>query len=240
MAGSGSNRGGSGGGLSGANKVAMAVAGGTLAGLIIWFNWPGGGADDVPAPTPVVTVVNTIEPEPGDGVSGPTAAPASAAPQAASADREAITAGYPEGALLTITAFGMVARVGATFEDEENSVFTRGMFARDTTTQCVPDEQYPDPCIYYWLVKSGTVVTVTAGEALAGWWPSLEYVRGPGCDLTGNGLDQTCTLTLAADVELVATYYGGESPGNPHYTYPVCPTRREGPPAPPAWTARCR
>ena len=230
MAGSGD--GGSSGGLSGMNKVAMLLAGGTIAGLIGWFVFPGGG-EDKPAPQLASTTVAEATLPHGGGAVAPTVVPSSPVPGRAGIDREALTAGYPDGALLTITAYGMPARVSAALENEDDSVFTRG-----TVKQCVPDEQFPDPCVYYWLVKKGTSATITAGDSRAGYWPSLESATGAGCNLAGDGLDHTCTITVAADVDIVATYYGGESPGLAHYTYPVCPTNRG--PAPPAWASRCR
>lgn len=243
MAASGSSGGGSGGGLSGASKVAIVIAGGTVAGLIGFFVVPDGDDGDDPPPTPAVTIVATATrpPEPDGSSSVVTVPPAATVVAKPSGiDRKALTDGYPEGALLTITVFGMPARVGATFEDEANSVYTRGMFVRDPGTACMPDQQYPDPCIYYWLVKPGTNVTVTAGDSRAGYWPAFEAVHGPGCELVGGdsgGQDVSCTLTLALDVEMVATYYGSERPGLAHYTYPVCPTQRGE--QPPSWAARC-
>ena len=76
---------------------------------------------------------------------------------------------------------------------------------------------------------------ISAGDSLAGYWPALDYVSGA-CNLTGNGQDQTCTITVFQDTDVIAVYYGGESPGLSHYTYPTCPTQRTNPPA---WAARC-
>ena len=225
MAGSDGGSGGSGG----MNKVAMLLAGGTVVGLITWFLWPGGD-DGKPTPTPATTVAVATVPSGGSTV--PTIPPGSSAPQPAGIDRKALTAGYPDGALLTITAYGMPARVSAIIEDEDNTVFTHGAIK-----QCVPDEQFPDPCVYYWLVKKGTPATITAGDSRAGYWPSLESVAGAGCDIKGDGVDHTCTITLSADADIVATFYGGESPGLAHYVYPVCPTNRG--PSSPAWASRC-
>ena len=87
-------------------------------------------------------------------------------------------------------------------------------------------------------MKKGAVVKLSAGDSKAGYWPVLESVRGPGCNLEENGKDQTCTITVVGDVEYTAKYYGGESPGKLHFTYPECPTQRGN--NPPAWMSRCQ
>jgi hypothetical protein len=222
MAGSGGS--GSSGGSGGGNKVAMLVGGGTLAGLIGWFVIYGGaGGSSDPTPTAVAVAPATAT---RSAPSGPATIPP------ASVAKPTRTPSTPSGVTLTITAYGLPARVSATFADEDNDVLDHG-----TRAPCTPDELYPDPCVYYWVVRKDAAVTISAGDALAGYWPALDSVSGPGCDITGNGRDQTCTLTVSADIELVAKFSGGESPGLAHYVYPTCPTQRD---RAPAWASRCR
>lgn len=233
MAGGSSSGGGGGGGVgSGALTriiAAITAAGGAgLIGFMIW-NGGGGGGGSV-SPTAQVQLPPTVR---AVTVAVPTAgATSSAVFGPAAFDREALKEGNPDAVVLTITAYGLPARVSAQVTDSDNQKIAQGYIK-----SCAPEDLFPEPCVSYWVVKRGATVTVTAGDSLAGYWPNLDAVTGPGCNLSGGGTDQTCTLNLLSDVDLTAVYSGGESPGLAHYQYPTCPTQRQ---RPPSWASRCR
>lgn len=232
MAGGSGGSGGS-GGVGGARGVMAALAALGAAGLIGWMIWGGaggGGNGGGPTPTQQAQLPPTVP-------SAPTAADAQPTTTTvygpAAFDREKLREGHPDAVILTITAFGLPARIGAEIADADNQKLDSGQ-----VKTCTPDEIYPDPCVWYWVVKRGTAVAVSAGDSRAGYWPDLDFVQGPGCNLKGgSGVDQSCALTLESDVDLTAVYFGSESPGLAHYQYPTCPTQRS---RPPAWASRCR
>jgi hypothetical protein len=135
----------------------------------------------------------------------------------------------------------MPARVGITAADD-SQVLSRGVYVEgNLDLACLPDAQYPAPCVTYMIVKPSVNVTITAGDAQAGPWPVLDSLKGPGCDQKSAGSrDVTCTATAALDMDFVATYYGQDTP-NGRYDYPKCPAseiarlRTTSP-----WAARCQ
>lgn len=227
-----SNGGSTGGGVipGGPLGPLLLILGGLgAAGLITWQIFGGGGGDPkVTAPTVVPpTIVDVVAPTVPAAV---TAAPGFYGP--AAIDRDALREGYDEDAvLLTITAYGMPARVSATADNPDDS------YSNGFVSSCPPDDIYPQPCVSYVLAKRGASVTVSVGDSRAGYWPVLDYVRGAGCDIVGNGRDQTCKISLSSDVDLVALYSGGENPGLSYYAFPTCPTQRGA--ATSAWQSRC-
>lgn len=58
----------------------------------------------------------------------------------------------------------------------------------------------------------------------AGNWPAFDYPRGLGRDITGDGRNRTCDLTLSQDTEVTAMFNGQDSPTN-RYKYPTYPSR---------------
>ena len=220
------------GGLPGGplGPILAALAGLGAAGAITWTiinGGGGGGGNNTADPTslpPTVAAPSEV---------APTQPPSSTGSHgAAGIDKDELKEGYDDAVVLVMTGYGMPPRLSAAAvnPDEELS----GAFVR----QCIPDDLYPEPCVSYLIVRRGASVMVQAGDSRAGYWPNLDYVRGGGCDLKGNGQDQTCTITLFQDTDIVAVYSGGESPGLLHYQYPTCPTQRGNNPS--AWTSRCR
>ncbi len=195
-----------------------------VVGSITWTIMGGGGGGDSPAaPTAQViatvadaspAVTRTAQPTPATGAHGP-----------APVDKEALKEGYPDdSAVLVMTLYGQPPRVSATAANPDD------IYAEGFQRQCLR-ETYPDPCVYYYVVKPGTQLTVSAGDSRAFWWPDLEWVKGGECNIDTGGqgapTDLTCRVTVQLDVDLVAVYFGGESPGLAHYTYPTCPTQRD-------------
>lgn len=227
--GQGSSGGGSGipGGLLGPILVALFGLG--AASAIIWTVTQGGGGKDDPTvvqPTPPPTVASPSEAPP---TPQPTAATGDHGP--ANIDKAALREGYDDAAVVVFTMYGMPPQVGLEADDPDDIITQR------FEVQCLPDLTFPGPCVQYYIVRRGASVRIIGGDSRAGFWPALEYVRGGGCDIEGDGRDISCPLTIFQDTDVVAVYYGGESPGLPHYTYPQCPTQRGD--NPPAWSARC-
>ncbi len=237
MAGGGGSGGSGGTGSSGgANKVGNLLLAGGLA-LLIVLIIPVVRPD--PAPTPPIITATPAELPAGGGNATPP--PASTSPPVASpprADRATLVRGYPADALvLTVIVHGMPGRVTATFADGD--VYTQGVYVPSSggSAACLPDAQYPEPCISYWVAKRGAAFTLTAGNALAGFWSSLDHVRGPGCDIGRVGArDESCNLTLGTDLEYEAVYYGSSS-ADGEFTFPKCPRDRG---AATGWIARCQ
>lgn len=231
MAGAGGS-GSSGGSGGSSNKVGMLLLGAGLVAIIGLFGprlVDGDDDDKAPKATPVPTIaVSNGAPATQVPTSAPTARPGPTTRATPVDDLR----GDPNNAILTITAYGMPARVSAAAEDPSISVRQR------QKASCSPDDQYPEPCVTYYVAPRGTTLKVTAGDSRAGYWPALDFVRGAGCDLQGDGRDLTCIIALTGDVEVTAQYYGGENPGLFHYQFPTCPTQRGN--NPPAWAARCR
>jgi len=226
MSGSG---GGNGSGVS-MNKVAAVLTGATLAGIILIMGpriLPGGEDEDAPTPSPVVSPAA----QPTIAATRPPATAAAIPAQSTPALNDDLRGGS-ENVILTIIAYGMPARISARAEDPTVAVKAR------VREQCIADVQFPNPCITDYVVRRGTVLIVEAGNSLSGFWPSLDYVRGSGCDLKESAADQTCRIQLDSDASVEAMYFGGESPGDPHYQFPTCPTNRGNSPQP--WMSRCR
>lgn len=212
----GSGASGSGGSV---NKVGLLLTAG--AGLLLIM----GGA----------IIVN--DPEPADPEPVPTAQAAATATAMTSSqptqprnppplfDRNTLRGRDPNAIIITVAGYGLPARVGIQAANDDE-VLARGAFdpAQGVERACKPQTQLPGPCISYMVVKRGASVTVTAGDARAGNWPALDYLRGAGCDIVGDGKDHTCRVTLGADADLEARFYGSESPGT-KFQYPTCPPR---------------
>jgi len=215
-----------GGGLPGGplGLLLAALLGLGAAGFITWTIVRGGGGSDSPAPTTTQNIATAADASPATTrLAQPTTAPGAHGP--APVDKEALKEGLPEdSAVLVMTLYGQPPRVSATAANPED------IYAEGFQRQCLR-ETYPDPCVYYYVVKSGTQLTVTAGDSRAFWWPGLESVKGGECNIDTEGqgapTDRTCRVMVQLDVDLVAVYFGGESPGLAHYTYPTCPTQRE-------------
>jgi hypothetical protein len=148
----------------------------------------------------------------------------------------------PDAVIVAITAYGMPARVAIVVQNDGDRLST-GMFdpARGVNTGCLPDTQFPGPCVSYAVVRKGASVNITAGNSRAGFWPNLDFLRGPGCDLGRTGdRDHVCTITVSADVEFVAVYYGEDTP-NGLYQFPKCPAGEalERARASSQWARRC-
>jgi hypothetical protein len=136
-------------------------------------------------------------------------------------------------ATLTVRMHSDVPRVRVEFTNRERDLIVDGYMYRDIAAPCMGDN-YPDPCVYVAIVNRGAEFTLYAGDSRAGFWPSLESTNGPGCSYSGvPPQEKVCTSSLTENREIDVYYYGGESPGLLHYTYPTCPTRRAGPPGGP-------
>ena len=234
-----SNGGGSGGsGGGGGAKVAAAILGASIiAGFIIFMggggDGEGGGSKDADLPTSPPQAVSA--PAPTSAPANPTVRPSSAS------GKDALRARFPDSAIVTIAAYGMPARVNIVAQND-SQVLSRGVYIEgDVDLACLPDAQYPRPCVSYMIVPRGATVTVSAGEALAGPWPVLDSLKGPGCDQKGTGgRDVSCSVTAGGDMDFIATYYGQDTP-NGRYDYPKCPAsevarlRAASP-----WAARCQ
>ena len=225
--GSGGSSGSSGGN---ANKVGALLLGAGLLGLIILVGpGPFDGDDGGDAP-PATTDGSAAS---GDGGPPPTSAPAQPTARGASTARPSATLAPTDEVVLRIVAYGLPARVSAHLRPGEEGM--RTYFPKS----CAPEEIFPDPCVAEYTVKKGTTVVVSAGDSLAGYWPGLKSLKGPGCDIVGPvPRDQECTLTLVGDVELVAVYVGSESPPAREFPYPECPHRPGN--NLPAWLSRCK
>lgn len=224
-----------GSGFGGSNKVAALLIG-TAAGLLAIFGPPLLDDDDEPEPEPEpVPVESVIAVQPAD--SGAPAPPTTVKSPAVVVPVPVATKppaddlrGDPNNVILTIVAYGMPARVSARPTNPNATVRER---VREV---CIPDTQFPNPCITDYVVPKGTEVVVTAGDSLSGYWSSLDSVTGGGCTIAGGtGRDQTCTFTVLSDIELEARYYGSDSTA-PKFLYPACPPRAQNPPA---WLSRC-
>jgi hypothetical protein len=209
-----------------------------ITGFIIFM---GGGGDSGGSPSREEDVPTSLPQAAGSGAA-PTrpAGNATARPTTAS-PKDALRARFPGSVIVTVTAYGMPARVGITAADD-SQVLSRGVYVEgNLDLSCLPDQQYPAACVSYVIVKPGVNVTISAGEARAGPWPVFDSLKGPSCDQKGSGdRDVTCTATAAADMDFVATYYGSDTP-NGRYDYPKCPAseiarlRASSP-----WAARCQ
>ena len=199
----------------------MAILGLGAAGIIIILGpgLPGGGKNPNSNPTSTASEATAL------------AAGSATAPPVRDVFVPIGTAENDDDAILTIVAYGMPARISAAPKDPSASM---GSTVREV---CIPETQFPKPCITDYRVKKGTEVVITAGDSLAGYWPELESVEGGGCNITPGDKDVSCTLTLVGDVEVVAKYSGGENPGLWHYVYPTCPTQRGN--SPPSWAKLC-
>ncbi len=223
--------GGSGGGGGGrsVNKVALAICGVGVAGLIIFFNPPGGDDDPSGDDEPQPTAASIVE-RPTTAPTVP-AATTRAVQSAPPARPPGLQVG-PDEAVLTLIAYGLPARFSPTLEGSNDTL--RGEFRE----QCTPDIQYPNPCIFDYVVKKGTNVTIHAGDSRAGLWPVLKSVRGPGCTLDGgDGRELSCTVTVGADMSFEAKYFGSQSVDS-EYIYPACPKNRGN--SPQGWMSRCQ
>lgn len=234
---SGSSGGGSSNG--GMNKVAAVLAGALgIVGLIIVLGGGGGGSSDVTAKE---TVVPTTPPVAAATIAQPTRAPSATNAPPAGFDKEQLRNRDPNAVIVTVTAFGMPARVGIEAQNA-GEVRSRGMFvAGNLNLACLPDAQYPNACVSYIVVQRGATVTVTAGNSRAGYWPILEKLSGGGCDRTAPNSDKdvTCTITVFQDADIVATYYGDTTPDG-KYFFPKCPANRGAAAATSPWIARCQ
>jgi hypothetical protein len=225
---------GSGGGAAKAGAVILAILGG-ITGLIILT---GGGGDDAPA------AVGTTAPtqNTGGGNSAATVPPSSSSPQTTGFDREALRGGDPEAVVVTVAAFGLPARVSVT-ADSPDDVISQGMFdpAEGVDFACLPDDQYPNPCVSFVVVKRGAAVTITAGNSRAGFWPNLDRLEGGGCTMPGTGTDTdvTCGFSAFQDADVIAYYYG-DTTASGKYLYPNCPVASDRGNNPPAWASRCQ
>ncbi len=228
------------GGSGGYNKVAALLLAGGLA-IMATLIVPRVIRQDDSVPVATVTATAAAAPEPNRPAA---ATPSNTSPRGAQiADRTALVQGYPaDSVVLSVVAFGMPARISATFEREADR-YTSGLYISGSGGQhaCSPDEQYPEPCIYYWVAHRNAALRLTAGNALAGFWPDLDSLRGPGCNIARTNADATCTLTLGADQQFEATYYGSQS-GQGEYRFPVCPTGESRTRASTlsTWVGRCR
>lgn len=194
-----------------------------IGGLIILLGPGPGGGDGSPTPEPTsAPVVGNDSPATVSPAQQPTRAPATAPPTRPG------TGGEGE-AIVTIIAYGMPARVAPTLAGSNDTL--RGEFRE----QCIPDIQFPRPCVIDYPVQKGTSITIRAGNSLAGYWPVLKSVKGPDCNLGEASRDQECTFTVFGDLEYEARYYGTEN--NTELLYPKCPTQRGN--NPPAWASRC-
>lgn len=224
--GSGSGSGGIPGGPLGPILVALFGLG--AAGAIIWTVTRGGGGDNqtIGQPTlpPTVASPSEVPPtEPPTNSRGPHGA--------AAVDKTALKVGYDDAVVIVFTMYGMPPQVGLEADDPADIITQR------FEVQCLAEVTFPNPCVQYYIVRNGAHVRIVGGDSRAGFWPALESVQGGGCDMEGDGGDFECLLVAAADTDIVAIYYGGESPGLSHYTYPTCPTQRGQ--SPPSWMSRC-
>jgi hypothetical protein len=216
----------------------LIVGAATVVGLIILF---GPHRDDEGPPPTEVVVVETAPPQ---QVAGPTSVPPPTTrpaqtpnPQSIGFDREAIRRIDPNAVIVSITAYGMPARVGLQTQNSADQL-SSGSFVPDrgVNVACLPDVQYASPCTSYVLVKKGATIVVSAGNSLAGFWPSLDHLRGPGCDIGKVSADRTCTVQASSDLDYVAVYYGSDSSGD--YVYPRCPPNRGTSTS--EWIRRCQ
>lgn len=226
---------GSSGGQGGGNKVGNLLLAGGLALLL-------GVGVTVTIVTNLVPKPPVATPEPPPPASASTAIPprttgGNAPPPIRLDDKEELRGRDRDAVVLTVTAYGMPARIGIQATNDAE-VLSRGNYAADrgVDAACLPDVQYPGACVSFIVTKRGATVTVTAGDARAGFWPILEYVRGAGCDIADGSKDESCTLSLAGDVDMTALYSGDYSGGK--VQYPTCPVPR--PPARNDWESRCR
>jgi hypothetical protein len=195
----------------------------------------GGDKDDTPpvqsSGPPVATMI------------APSPAPQSGNNSQTGIDKDALRRLDPNALLITLTAHGMPARVGIQAQND-SEVVSRGTFVLGKmNTACIPETQYPAPCVSYMLVKRGATVNVQFGDSRAGFWPLFGYIRGGGCDREGGGsIDRTCSIIMLSDVDMTAMYYGDTTPSG-RYQYPKCPVPEErsrpGATVEP-WIARCQ
>lgn len=238
----GSAGGGRSGGLGRAGLIVLALLGG-IAGIVIVTGITGGSDDDPPAavdptpPPPGVTASTSTVTATATATSGPTGRPTT------SFDKEALRAGNPDAVVVTVAAYGLPARVSlvATNSDE---LLSQGMFdpGKGVDFSCLPDDQYPNPCVGYLVVTRGAEVTVTAGNSRAGFWGILDRLEGGGCSIPGSGGDQdtTCSFSAFQDADISAYYYGETTPSG-RFDYPTCPVAAErGTYAATSWIARCQ
>jgi hypothetical protein len=229
------SEGGSGGNGGSYNKVGallLAAIGGVI-GFIVFTGGGDNGGTEAVLPTSQPPVVGSSAP-------AATSQPSTTEALQTGTEKETLRANYPNSVVITITAFGMPARVGIEAQNDAE-VFSRGVYiAGNTNLACLPDAQYPNPCVTYMVVQRGATVTVQAGNSRAGYWPILESLSGGGCDRPGTGDDRdiTCTLTLFQDADISARYYGEDTP-NGRYDFPKCPAGAAGS-ATSEWIKRCQ
>jgi hypothetical protein len=206
----------------------MLLAAGVLGTAIIVVPIVNGGDDDDAKPQPVTQVSGG-----GGGAQQPTTAGKDPTVRPGPTQRPTPVddlRGDPDNVILTITANGMPARISAQATNPSVEVRQR------QKASCVPDDQFPGPCVTYYVAKRGTEMKITAGDSRAGYWPVLQGVHGGGCELPESSQDVSCTINLQSDVEVTATYYGSDTP-NGTYVFPVCPAKRSSPQ--PSWASRC-
>lgn len=224
-----------GGGSNGFSKLAALLLGGGLLGILTIFGPRLGGDDSAPPPgptrppqdIPTVSGGNTAPPPP-TSVPEPTKATTG---EMGSPDDD--LRGDPGNVILTITVYGLPGRVGAELVDKGQEMRQRQAKA------CVAD-LYPEPCITYYIVKPGTSLRITGGDARAGMWPVLEYFRGAGCNVEGPvSKDFSCQVVITSDTNAEARYYGDTTPSG-RYSYPKCAKPGDRGNVLSAWMERCQ
>ena len=225
--------GGSSGGGSSANKVAALLLGGGLLAIIAIMGPRAfdGDDDDQVQPAP------TAEGLPGGGRPATQAPTAQPTPRPQPTTRPTQTAdeelrGSPDNVILTVTVYGMPGRVGAEAIDRNIEIRQR------QKGSCSPDDQYPEPCVTYYVAKHGTEMRIYGGDSRAGYWPVLSSVSGAGCNLSEPfRADFSCPVTLLSDIGVEARYYGSSTNGGTVF-YPKCPAALGD--SRPGWAARCQ
>lgn len=225
--------GGSSGGGGSANKVgALLLGGGLIAIIAILGPRAFDGDDDDPAPAPTAEGLpsgggGAVTPAP---TAQPTARPQPTTRPTQTADEE--LRGSPDNVILTVTVYGMPGRVGA--EPIDRSIEIR----QRQKGSCSPDDQYPEPCVTYYVAKRGTEMRIYGGDSQAGYWPALSSVSGAGCNVSGPlRADFSCPVTLLSDMGVEARYYGDTTNGGTVY-YPKCPASLGN--SRPTWASRCQ
>lgn len=221
----------SGGGSS--NKVAGLLLGGGLIAIIAIFGPRlADGDDDDPKPAP------TSQGHPSGGgrpvtpapTAQPTVRPQPTTRPTQTADED--LRGDPNNVILTVTVYGMPGRVGAEPLDRSLEIRQR------QKGSCSPDDQYPEPCITYYVAKRGTAMRIYGGDSRAGFWPVLDTVTGAGCNVSGLlGADFSCPVTLLSDMGVEA-HYSGSSTNGGTVSYPKCPANLGN--VRPGWADRCQ
>ncbi|MFN8617554.1 MAG: hypothetical protein U0837_10685 [Dehalococcoidia bacterium] len=208
------------GGGSSANKVGALLLGGGLLAIIAIFGPRAFGDDDEqvqPAPTAEGLPSGGGSPLTPAPTAQPTARPQPTTRPTQTADEE--LRGSPDNVILTVTVYGMPGRVGAETIDRSIEIRQR------QKGSCAPADQYPGPCVTYYVAKRGTAMRLYGGDSQAGYWPAIDYVSGAGCSISRPLIgDFSCPFTLESDMSVEAGYYGseGSAPGT-IYRYPNCP-----------------